>query len=215
MNIMASFVALSIIGSMTYLTYFVFQKNPWAAPNILDSLLPLFGAWVGTILAYYFSKENYKAATDSTERLVTQLKEQKLKKTYVKDIMSRNIYCISEDDATKIEIEKAKETMNKKGHRYLPILNIHGAVIDLLYREDLNLYASNGDTSKQTLKALIDKKDRIRRKYAFINKEASLADAKIAGENFSEIKVIFITNTGSSNEKMIGMITTTDIAKYV
>ena len=29
---------------------------------LFSSLLPLFGSWVGTVLAYYFSKDNYEAA---------------------------------------------------------------------------------------------------------------------------------------------------------
>ena len=32
---------------------------------LLSSLLPLFGTWVGTLLAFYFSRENFKAAAES------------------------------------------------------------------------------------------------------------------------------------------------------
>jgi hypothetical protein len=35
---------------------------------IFASVLPLFGTWVGTVLAFYFARENLQAATDSTLR---------------------------------------------------------------------------------------------------------------------------------------------------
>ena len=34
-----------------------------AAQLLLSALLPLFGTWVGTILAFYYTKESYQAAS--------------------------------------------------------------------------------------------------------------------------------------------------------
>ena len=36
---------------------------------VFASVLPLIGTWVGTVLAFYFARENLQAATDSTVRL--------------------------------------------------------------------------------------------------------------------------------------------------
>ena len=43
------------------------------AKEILGILLPVASAWMGTIIAYYFSRENFEAATRSTMSLVKQL----------------------------------------------------------------------------------------------------------------------------------------------
>src|SRR5713226_1358319 len=58
------------------------------AQNVLNSVLPLLGTWVGTILAYYFSKENFEAATKSVTELAKQITPQeKLKAALAKDKM--------------------------------------------------------------------------------------------------------------------------------
>lgn len=41
--------------------------------DILGMLLPVLGTWVGTVLAFYFSKENFVAAAQQTSNLVRQL----------------------------------------------------------------------------------------------------------------------------------------------
>src|SRR5690242_16592162 len=45
---------------------------------IFNALLPLLGTWVGTVLAYYFSKQNFESATNSVQRMAELSAEQKL-----------------------------------------------------------------------------------------------------------------------------------------
>lgn len=64
-----------------------------ANPNALtvfNSLLPIFGTWVGTLLAFYFSKENFEAASKSMTDMaqsVTQSSNDKLQSTAAKSVM--------------------------------------------------------------------------------------------------------------------------------
>src|SRR5438105_1698945 len=53
------------------------------AQYVFNALLPLLGTWVGTVLAYYFSKSNFEAASQSVERMVSLTVEQKLGKLSV------------------------------------------------------------------------------------------------------------------------------------
>jgi hypothetical protein len=41
--------------------------------DILTFTLPVLGAWVGTVLAFYFSKENFEAANRSVREMVNQM----------------------------------------------------------------------------------------------------------------------------------------------
>lgn len=36
---------------------------------VFTTVVPLFATWVGTVLAFYFAKDNFQAATDSVMRL--------------------------------------------------------------------------------------------------------------------------------------------------
>ena len=50
-------------------------------------MLPVVAAWVGTVMAFYFGKENFKAATDSLSQIARQLTSQeKLGQTNVQEI---------------------------------------------------------------------------------------------------------------------------------
>src|SRR3954462_11715499 len=54
--ILISGVALALAG----------DNRPDMAQLVFSSVLPLLGTWVGTVLAFYFARENLKAATEST-----------------------------------------------------------------------------------------------------------------------------------------------------
>jgi hypothetical protein len=61
------------------------------AQNVLNAVLPLFGTWVGTVLAYYFARENFEAASNSTSQLVSQLTpDEKLRSIPVASVMTRS-----------------------------------------------------------------------------------------------------------------------------
>ncbi|GAA4736548.1 hypothetical protein [Flavisolibacter ginsenosidimutans] len=55
---------------------------------LFSAILPLFGTWIGTILAYYFSKENLLAANQTVRELVKSItSDTKLESTKAKDVM--------------------------------------------------------------------------------------------------------------------------------
>ncbi len=45
--------------------------------DVLTVILPVLGAWVGTILAFYFTKENFEAANRSVREMVGQVSVRK------------------------------------------------------------------------------------------------------------------------------------------
>ncbi len=53
---------------------------------VFAALLPLFATWVGTVLAYYFSKQNFEAASKATESLV-KISTQKLRSVSIEEAM--------------------------------------------------------------------------------------------------------------------------------
>jgi hypothetical protein len=112
--------------------------------DILAIILPLVGTWVGTVLAFYFSKENFVAAAKQTSDLVKQLTtEQKLQSISVADVM------IKMDDASTIKLilpnaEEAKniklrsniidDVLDKHSKNRLPVVDQNGKVLYLLHR---------------------------------------------------------------------------------
>jgi hypothetical protein len=122
-------------------------------------VLPLFGTWVGTVLAYYFSRENFESAAAGTERLIRQLTpEEKLRSIPVTSVMIKNIFSVR--DLTK-KVEDVAHQLEEKDIKRLPILQPSGVLHALLYREGLVKYLSGileADRPNQTLQDLL--KDR-------------------------------------------------------
>jgi hypothetical protein len=64
------------------------QESKEILQILFSAILPLFGTWIGTILAYYFSKENLAAANRTVEHLVNSLtSDKKLETVKAKDVM--------------------------------------------------------------------------------------------------------------------------------
>ncbi len=217
-TILAFGITLTALIGITYLSIKIIGSpgTDVRAQNVLNSVLPLFGTWVGTVLAYYFSRDNFETASTSTERLVRQLTpEERLRSTPVADVMSKNILSIRNLNA-KVE-DEVKKLIAKDSKRYLPILKSTLAIEALVYREGLISYLydlSKADRSKKTIGDLLKERSDLKQPYAFVGEGGTLADAKDALGEIENCKVVFITKSGDPKEPVIGLLTTTDIAKY-
>jgi hypothetical protein len=64
-------VTIISIAAVTLLARIIISRGTdTAAENVLNSVLPLLGTWVGTILAYYFSKENFPGELPASRALL-------------------------------------------------------------------------------------------------------------------------------------------------
>ena len=66
-------ISLSIVGvivlCVTVILLAPAEESLDTAKFVFGAALPLLASWVGTILAYYFSKDNFMAATQSVTQL--------------------------------------------------------------------------------------------------------------------------------------------------
>jgi len=89
---------------------------------LFSAILPLFGTWIGTILAYYFSKENLMAANQTVQHLVNSItSDKKLETTKAKDVM--------------ITLDKLKYVLYKSGAD--DKINLKTDFLDFLKKENI------------------------------------------------------------------------------
>jgi CBS domain-containing protein len=114
---------------------------------VLAAALPVFGAWVGTILAYYFAKEGFESAsrnvTETVERLTGM---EKLKSIKVKDkmIVRHNMTVINttaSKQASQISLigDILKLLDDSKKNR-LPILDENDHPLYMIHRSMIDKY---------------------------------------------------------------------------
>jgi hypothetical protein len=188
---------------------------------VFTTVLPLFGAWVGTILAFYFGKENFEAATRSVTAIARSVGlMEKLKAIPVKDKMIPKAQMLFGTlPADQINLLKVldKLTQEKKGVRY-PILNDQGHPVYIIHRSAIDGYlvgkARQDPPPKLdtlTLQNLLDDDADLKKlfetSFETVREDATLAEAKSAMDRTPKCQDVFVTKGGTKNEPVLGWIT--------
>lgn len=194
---------------------------------VFNALLPLLGTWVGTVLAYYFSRKNFESASDSVERLVSMTTEQKLKQLSVAQEMLHLPQITSRQVAAGQSAESIllKELFAGFGGKItrMPILDSTGAVLFIVHQSGLFKFlakkALEGMTKDQidklTMKELIDDAELKSwiSNIAFVSEAATVAEAKSLMEHRQGCQDLIVTRTGDKAEPLQGWMTNVDIGR--
>lgn len=222
----SSIGGIVFLGALIILLSFARAEAAKDAKVVFDSLLPVFGTWVGTLLAFYFSRENFEAATKSvtdiargmsgTDKLGTILAREKMIRadqmaTLPKDLQGKK------DD----EIMLDAVVTHLKGLKLdrLPLFADNKASAParcVIHLSNINTYLAGSPAGRKLSDLLVDKDlDPVfKRSFSCIAQSCTLADAKSAMDNQSKALSplghcydVFVTATGAETEPVIGWIT--------
>lgn len=198
---------------------------------VMATILPVLASWVGTIMAFYFSKENFLAATQSVTELTKSITgAEKLKSISVADTMR------SRDKITFEQIPPGQESATKLGDletKYsslerILIMDQNFVMRYLIYKSMIDRYLSGVATgavtlpqgtksTELTLKDLLSwdpqTKTMFEKSFGFVGSNATLADAKLVMDNIEKCGDVFVTQTGKANEPVLGWVTDNAIAE--
>jgi hypothetical protein len=209
------------------------------AQLLFTGLLPLLGTWVGTILAFYYSKENFESASRGTLDIVRSVSE-RLKSTPVANKMVRADAIVKAsipenkqiDDLPLKDIRDLFEKLGANGEKIsrLIFVDAKGLCVGILHRsiwmEMLNL----GEQQRPAIDIQVDNlgkllvfnyesriggnfKEFITRTLAFVAEDRTVADAKTAMEAKPQCQDVIVTATGKADEPMRGWISNVDIMR--
>jgi hypothetical protein len=216
-------LALSGIVLLSAVTLLI-GRNIETAKWVFGAVMPVLGTWVGTVLAFYFSKENFNAAAQSVADMARQASGiDKLRTMAVRDKMipasQIKSQAMTPADAAAAKLSDLLTTF--AGYERILLLNSGGgAVLYLIYRAEINAYLGEvalstapgkPDPATVTVQNLIDSSPR--RKTLFTSSfdvvavTATLADAKIKMDKIDHCNDIFVTNNGGKEEPLLGWIT--------
>jgi hypothetical protein len=196
------------------------------AKYVLGVLLPVIGAWVGTVLAFYFGQVNFEAASRSAANLVRQLSpREKLQAAAASQAMMK----INEVTSFKIPPDKTEaditmrqlidegfEKEKSRPRQRLPILDAEGRGKYVLHRSTIDAFVApkkhppDVDESTLSLKDLLEDaklKDYILNSFLPLAPDATLADAKDLLDKNPQCLDILVTQDGSKNGTVAGWIT--------
>lgn len=222
-------IAILLVASVALLAAYRTDAQQFAQTSqlVFNSLLPLLGTWVGTVLAYYFSRKNFESASHSVERMVTLTTEQKLGQLSVEKEMLRlpeiTFYQIPPAKSAKdILLKELFQKLWGKITR-IPVLDANGVVMYILHQSGLYRFLatqalagkSQIEIGKLTLQDLVNDAELKNwvTNITFISEKASVADAKSKMEQQPGCQDLIVTKSGRKDEPMLGWMTNVDIGR--
>lgn len=201
------------------------------AQLIFTSLLPLLGTWVGTVLAFYYGKENLETASRTTLDAVRAV-AQKLASIRVTQAMMRTADIVTVTapggilgDLKLQAIDSLFTTPMANGKRIsrLLVLNGSAACIAIIHRSiwmEMQLKTPAVIASDNLSKLLPATSltgntfaDIVTGTLAFVSAEATLVDAKSAMEAVQLCQDVIVTQNGGRAQPMLGWISNVDITR--
>ncbi len=196
-----------------------FEVAKW----ILATVLPVVAAWVGSVLTFYFGKENFKAATDNAKDILKLTPQQKLASKKAgecgKAIGDATVFTLTAGAV----LEDTKLTDLEAGYRTfarLPILDDKGCVKGCLHKSTLTEYTTalnetdRNDRSKMTLGALMKTLDWSPDKsFDTVQPTDDLTRAQAFFKARKECSDVFVTSDGTTANPALRWITNDDIVQ--
>jgi hypothetical protein len=223
-----NWLAVGIVGAsiagivLTSMVAIALAGNDRAATSrlVFSSVLPLLGTWVGTVLAFYFARENLQAATESA-RVLSGLDTA----TPVTQVMIKEATFVAYDlgtgqsaDAVPLAVLRDKMRNMVPPSRRLPIRDASGVVLYVIHDSTLTAYAESvGQTTQSLDKTLGDLLAQPSFKelvsaIGFVSEKATVADARDVMGSIKNCNDVFVTPTGQSDERTTGWLTNTLLA---
>jgi hypothetical protein len=192
-----------------------------AIKDVLSIILPAIGVWAGTVIAFYFGRENFESASRSSAALVKQLtSEEKLKSIFIKDVMINMTTAVTyvvdkpeKDIKVKSDLIDAKLEKEKKER--LPFLDSQGRIKYMAHRSLLDKFivqevAKNKKIEDLTLQDMLnddDFKNVLTGSFKTLPQTSNLSQAKSLMNDIKICSDIFATEDGNVNSKVLGWVT--------
>jgi hypothetical protein len=224
----ASIASITLISGVA--VWFASDKTT-TAKDIFNSLLPLYGTWVGTILAFYFSRNAFEAASSASNRSFQQATsgsasaspppDNVLAKILLKSLANNLIF--SENNLNK-PLQEVLNNLNDKGRYRLIVVDAAKKYVDIVYRVNVATYLANPGGGQQvnpppqppTLDQYIKFRDAqgAKLRVVFLPENATLADADAKLKETTGCRDVIVTADGQPTSPVVAYVTDIDINEY-
>ena len=218
-----SIVGITIV-SIAFIAVSNKEDRQAAASQVFTGILPLFGTWVGTLLAFYFAKENFDSATRNTVALsqISLPSSNNLESILVSSVISPNFVSFTTSSADREKsLEDVKKYLTDRDRGRLPILKESGKSLDfLVYYRDIDEFISlrklegSENTKLGDFIDYINTDPKKKKEVVFITRDISLAKADEERKKKLNCRDIIVTDSGKEDGVVIGYLTEVDIDKF-
>lgn len=191
--------------------------------DIIGVLLPVISAWVGTILAFYFSRENYVAAAEANTKVLGLTLAQRLQRILAEEVMitigdAKNDFTLDKPLTKVLLKELLAQTADQTGLNRILIREKAGAVKYIAHRSILDKFIASqalkgNDGAALTLENLVKDSDTESwiNSFGTIDRKAPLSDVKLQMDRNPKCSDVVVTEGDS--KRVIGWITNVIVAE--
>jgi hypothetical protein len=197
-----------------------------AAKQILTILLPVVGTWVGTVLAFYFGRENFEAGARETRLSLGHRLSDPALKDAIPLAGIKAIKVADEAAARAVQLSRIDAELRSGGFFRLPILTTDNRPLYVVHRQPLDTFVADKartppagggtiDLTTLTLGDLVTSPEgaKLAGSFVTIPQSATLADAKTAMESRKDCQDVFITSRGTAAEPILAWLTNNEIQR--
>jgi hypothetical protein len=222
----SKYLVFTIVGTTLIIGFVVLKKSYGSTEFDLSfigqTLLPLWATWVGTILAFYFGKSNFEAATKSYQDIIKSLTpEEKMASIKVQNVMIpfNQIEHIQYKEPYKEKIEDILKNPKFKEYNRFAFIDESKILKYMIHKVQFTNYVASKAFEKELAKDdvinltfdkfIAENKDNnyVLNTSTFISLTSNLLDAKQKMDSIKECQDVFITQTGKDTEPILGLIT--------
>ena len=224
-NILAYVTLIFSALAITIIAGYAIAKNPANTMTIFNIVLPVFASWVGTILAFYFGRENFESANKQVREMVERLTPEKRAKAPINSVMRTKVSMVY------FQISQGKDDKDVKisdllskfvdGVTRLPVINGDGKPKYMIHESSVNKYISSGGKADDTMDSFITNRRGagfqfgVNKGFVVVSEETTLASAKHKMEEIPSCQDIFVTKGGTPDEPLTGWVSNLRLAKFL
>ena len=208
-------VAITVLAVTVIITAPASQKTD-VANDMFVALLPVFSAWVGAVIAFYFGQQNFESASEQAQALVgfTGLDVRTPVTDVMQSIHAMVTYKMS-GSMSEVALSELDSDAYLGGVNRLLLVDEAEHPLLLIHRSRLVDYFSSGGDRNGTLDDFIEseqaKSPPVRydagRGFVTLDSTANLSAAKVAMESAPGVADIIVTRAGGVDEPVWGWIT--------
>lgn len=208
-------IALLIISIsallLIFLTWYYFycRNEP---ERLFNLLLPLISTWIGTLLAFYFGRENFEAASKSYDQIINKFSPEILDEILVKQVMIDKFTMVSVDTTnamiSNFSLTGLRDFLEGINKSRLPIFEA-GKIKCIIHKSTLSDELLKATPAKTLAEFITANPVIIQFETISENKKVEDARKLMNEKNYKDLFVV------DNNSLVVGWLTDTQIIRYM
>jgi hypothetical protein len=224
-NRMAMWILIASAAAITLLAIVAVIVKPSEAQVIFNTTLPVFASWVGTVLAYYFGRENFESANSQVRQMIDKLSPEQRAAAPIDSIMRKldvttHVKLPGAQGEAQVPLTDLRTKLVGDVSR-LPVVDPSSVAKYMIHGSTIDRYLAGGGKETDTLAAFIAECAKngtafdAGRGFVLAAAKDTIQAAKEKLDRQTACQDIFITADGKPDQPLLGWVSNVRLGKFL